>query len=338
MYYLSPALLPGHPLQPPFDPRPIALARKKLLVDLELSGSDTLNINGRLFTKNEIIEYFEELRQPAIAAYHAAIGEDATLLKFLEKGVIAEDARFKDQDIYNDPAFINWLSPCFYTTLTEFIKACFENTDASGMQAILANKPLMTPHDKQQAWLYIAGILEKNIALFDHYRTRGQKNSPRMMPITHISAFIGHGYLQVIKQLPDRQFGRLKDKYAFNMLHPAIATFNRDRRNRSLSIIWVEDALDLAVSADLKPVIRAKLNELNTLLKKGKKRSRTIQLAFVVAFIMILSNIVNSAIDDNNQTATPAYPSHPAMLSTQPDTTIDTSDSVIIRAHRRGIN
>jgi len=95
MHYLSPAVFLGKTFQLPFDVRILQRERKKLLAELELGGDDALKLNGRSFTKNELIDYFEELQREDIAAYHLAISKDPALLDFLQYAGIDEGARFK---------------------------------------------------------------------------------------------------------------------------------------------------------------------------------------------------------------------------------------------------
>jgi hypothetical protein len=289
MQYLSPVTLIGPSFQPPFDAKMIQRERKKLLVDLELNGGEILEVNGRRFTKNEIIDYFEELQREDIAAYHQAISEDPVLLKFLQAGSAAEgsapsideDATFKDTPLYDDPGFIGWVSPYFHSAFTKFAAHCFNSPNAVAMWTLLRNKLLMTPDEKERSWQFIAGILEKNIALFDHYRNRGQKRSPKPMPITRVAPFLAYNYTQVIKQLPDSRFARLKDNYAHNMQHPAIAVFNREPRNRSLAVTWVENALDLSQSPPVIERIQEKLDELRK-LQRRRRRRRILRIIYII--------------------------------------------------------
>jgi len=337
MHYLGPALLFGTNFQLPFDSRTLQRERKKLLAELELTGGDTVELNGRKFTKNELIDYFEELQQENIAAWHLAIAEDPVLLRFLQDAAINAGGLFREAGIYDEPDFITWISPYFRAAFTSMVTTCFEHTDAVSMRSILDNRLLLTVDDKEQSWLFIGGILEKNIALFDHYKGRGQKTSPAMMSITQISAFVGHGYIEVIKQLPDSQFARLKDSYAFSMQHPAIAVFNRDHRNRSISVIWVEEALSLAVSANTKGAIKAKLDELNGLLKKGRKRRKRRLLLVVIYGTMVIMGMITSFFENSNSNPSFIPPVTPGTVISpiQPTPDIAPSDSVIVRGKRK---
>jgi len=340
MHYLSPVSFLGNALQLPFDTRTLQRERKRLLAELQLAGGDTLEINGRPFTRNALIEYFDELQREDISAWHLAVAQDPVLLRFLQEVRLDKGARFITAETYTDSGFIYWVSPYFLTAFTQLVTACFEQGDAAGMRTLLDNQALMTPEHQEQAWLFIAAILEKNIALFDHYHGHGQKNSPPMMPITQISAFIGHGYIEVIRQLPDHRFAGLKDSYAFNMQHPAIAVFNRDLRNRPLTIIWLEEAMNLAVSAKTKGKIKAKLDELNHLMKKRKRR-----LYFRYVWIgMIIMGVISGFLEDSNSNSGEFFfqkrSSDPAKTRIVLDPATDTTAHIgpytpVVRAHKK---
>jgi hypothetical protein len=300
MRYLSPGSLLGDALPQPLDKKAIQLARKKLFAELELSGSDSLDIHGAPFTKNDIIDYFEELQKENISAYHQAIAEDAVLLAFLQDGFIDEGTKFRNAPIYADAGFIGWLSPYFHAAFTSFCADCFELTDETSMKTILENRLLMTVGDKERSWWFISNILNKNIALFDHYHGRARKNSPAPMPIENITAFIGHGYIQVIKQLPDSRFAQLKDTYAFSMQHPSIATFNRDIANRSVAMTWMKDAQGLAVSEDIRSRITSKLVELNEIERSSvrKKRPWGSLIWIIIVAVRLIAALASSASDN----------------------------------------
>jgi hypothetical protein len=163
-------------------------------------------------------------------------------------------------------------------------------------------------------------MLERNIALFDHYRTRGQKKSPKPMPITKVAGFLGYEYIQVIKQLPDSRFASLKDRYALNMQHPAIATFNRDPHNRNMATKWLENALDLTISPSAIETVQAKLDEFHRLLKKQRRRNivRIVYVAFV--FIGMSTAFWQTHDDQPGSSPFPTYSTPPAMTP-QLDTT-----------------
>ncbi len=273
MRYLSPFYLFGETLKPPFDKKAIQRERKKLLVELELNESDTLEIKGELFTKTEIIEYFEELQNDAVADYQTAVLEDPVLLSFLQDRNMEGYDLFCTSPLYDNRGFVNWISPYFYSAFVTFVTICFDQTDATAMRTILRNRLLMTEEDTERAWLYIVNILNRNISLFDDYMGKARKTSPQPLSIEKVIEYMGYGYIQVIQELPNSRFGGIKDTYAFSMLHPSIAFFNRNSSNRSVPISWLETAETLATTEDTKERIEKKLAELNGLVSRQKKKA-----------------------------------------------------------------
>lgn len=332
MRYLSPIFFFGDNFQVPLDTRMIQREMKKLLAELELADGDTIVRRGRSFMRNELIDYFGELQQEKIVAWHLAIVADPVLLRFLQDATINEGDRFKPAPTYDDLDFIAWIAPYFGASFAMLAATAFERADASGLRALLANRLLISPEAQEKCWVFISDILEKNIALFDHYRDRTQKGSASMMPVSAISAYLLHGYFEVIRELPDPRFSRLKDRYAFGILYPVVAVFNRNKRKRALAMTWVEEASKLAVSENVRGTIRAKMIELMGILHQAEKtahgRNITIFI-FVAASLMWYTgrNVIFAPL------VIPGLSPKPARSVVKPDSTTDTlrSDSVRYR-------
>lgn len=316
MRYIPPAQLFGDAFTPPFDKKAIQRERKKLLAELELSGKEGLELNGYRLSRNEIIDYFDELQLDVIGGYHAAIAEDETLLGFLRDGRLDEGTSFGDAAIYDDPGFLTWLSPYFYTAFTEMVTNCLGWMDEVTMKTLVGNRLLMTDEDRERAWLFIAGILNRNIALLDAYHGKGGQFTPLPMPFDRITDFVAHGYIRVIEQLPDSRFGQIKDAYAFSIQHPAIAAFNRNGTYRGASINWIEDAKYLAVSRDVKARIGEKLEELESLQKRTKKGRPWGVVWLIVIGIRLITMMMNSS-SSSDKTFTPGVVTVPLDSSTR---------------------
>jgi hypothetical protein len=332
MRYLSPKFLFGEPLPSPLDRKTVQRERKKWLAELELSGGENLELKGHSFSKSEIIDYFETLQQETIAAWHVAIADDPVLLSFLEDGSMDRGTSFKDASLYEDPSFLAWISPYFYTSFTQFAADCFELTDETSMQAIFANSLLMTDEDKERAWTFISNILTKNIAFFDHYHGKTGKGASWSIPMDTVIPYLGHGYIQVIDALPYSKFAPLKDAYAFSMQHPSIALFNREPGKREITITWMTDARNLAVSPDISSQIDNKLQELTRLAQKRRsnKNWHVGWLLFIV--IKIVVSLTSSSSNNNFTPANTTFTVDPAInqMLTKPATRQDSAyvDSV----------
>lgn len=276
MHYINPIAIFGPSFRAPLDPQIVLRQRKKLLAELELSSNNTIGINGHSFTKEELLAWFDELNQPNVAGYHTAITEDPALQKFLQgsanhayTGIDVAAIYNNAATIYNDPAFIAWLGPYFYSACTKRVTDSLEHENPREMRSIFQNTPLMTPAQSEQLWLFITRILEKNIALFEHYKNRTQPHSQQMMPLPRITPFLGRDYLDVIKELPDNRFAGWKDKYAMSIQYPA-----------------------LAVTPNVKEILDAKATQLEAVSRKWKKKQTRNAILYGLIGIVIIALIL----------------------------------------------
>ena len=274
MRYLSPASIFKGTLPYPLDKKSIQLGRKRVLADLELGSGDTLDINGRPFTKSDIIDYFDQLQQDDNILWHNAIAEDTVLVTFLEKATVQNRQRFSDNPLYSDPLFIQWISPYFLTSFTEFSDACFRTTNDDGLRTLLGYPLLMTDHHQEQAWIFITKILTNNISFLTYQRDRIKKSNTSSSVIGELSVMMGFGYINMILILPEDRFGPLRDKYAMTMVQTSIYVFNRFTQERTWPVIWIENAGSLAISPDVKKEITDKLEEVNGITSRQTKQKK----------------------------------------------------------------
>jgi hypothetical protein len=289
MQYISPASLFDDAKQFTLDKKAIQLGRKKLLAELELSGAGSIRIKGISFAKNDIIDYFDDLLEGQSAAYHRAIEEDSVLKTFLEGYVIEQWSAFKENDLYDDPAFILWISSWFFSSFTAYVDDCFEERDDEGLRTILINRLLMTGPDTERAWLIITQNLNDHISLLNDYQ-RQDKRAVEKISMQSISHFMEFLYIKMIQLLPESRFGGIRDKYAFAMMQACIYTFNRNVDNRYQARTWMDNAILLAVSEELKTELSDKLEEMNRISTTRQKR-KTSSLEWRVAFFALVAVI-----------------------------------------------
>ncbi len=349
MRFISPGSLFGETIRP-LDKKAIQLGRKKLLAELELGTGDSIELHGIRFSKSEIIDYFEELQKDNIADYYNTIEEDRVLLGFLEESSIGRNDRFNDNPLYLEEPFIHWISPYYFSAFTSFANSCFRQSDQSSsnysgqfasssgqfpshhsnqslsysdrspsqytdqydnLSALLANRPLMTDHDIEQSWLFIAKILTNNIALIDYYRNQ-KKDRNNTVSIDKVSPLMDYFYTRLIQLLPENRFSGLRDKYAFVMMQACIYIFNNDKGNRSSAKMWMENAASLAVSEETRTEIADKLKEMN-------KASRKSDFALIGRIIWIAIIVGRAATCNFNNSDTYHYQNTPVYTLPQGD-------------------
>jgi len=291
MQYLSPfTLLEG--ITPELvDRKSIALGKKKMLAELELEGGTSIIVEGREFTRDGIIVFFDELLQEDNISYHVAITKDVVLQRFITHNILENGDRFTNTSLLGNPAFIQWISPYYYTAFTNFAAACLNDMADNGWTTLLANPRLMTPVDEENAWVAIEELIYRQmdtLADFD----RGENNR-----MDSINALVSFAYINMLRQLPEERFAVLRDQYAWLVMQCAIIIFNRYSRNEGR--IGIENALLLAVSGHIREGIAKTQAEMEGLLQQKKEHKFSPWAGISIAFIVI-KLIVSVASNNNN--------------------------------------
>ena len=262
MQYLSPSSLSGDPIVTPLDKKAIQLERKKLFAELELSGETTIEMNGRAFTKNDIIQYYEDLLKEDGLKYHSTVAEDPILLVFLETAFIGRKENFlRNPMYYSDEQFINWISPYFCHAFITFMNACFLDPDEDGLTSLLRNKLLMTSADIEKGWQAVMKIVMGSISTIEeYYKATGA------VKLSKVKDLMEFRYIRLIQLLPNDRFSPVKDKYAFSILQACVFTFNRNRQTGNYVSTWLENAYLLAASDDVRKQIAKKQEELEAVM------------------------------------------------------------------------
>jgi hypothetical protein len=313
MLYLSPSSLFGEVIPQPFDKKAIQLARKKLLAELELNEENDLQIRGRSFGKNDIINYFDDLLKDNVLQYHAAISQDIVLLTFLEEAAIRPGQRFDKNPLYADASFIRWISTWFTASFRRLTLECFKSPSEFTLTTLFSNPMLMTPIDQDQVWVDIAKLIRDNIGLLNRFQSQSQRqgghwivrNSIRhTIRMSDVAGLMDTSYVRMITLLPESRFSELRNKYAFVMLQASIFTFNTRMYKRDLAEKWIVNAESLAVSSELKSQIADKLFEF----KRIRKKSMPVPVRIIIIAIVVGSNLFRFFNSDNSTPqSVPAY-------------------------------
>jgi len=284
MRYLSPASLPDSSLINPADKKALALQRRKLLAELELSADGHLYIKNRAFSKSDILEYFETLQDETILHYHGEVSKDRILVEFLEEGRLPADEVFSQAERYDDVHFLQWISPYFYTAFTAHVTECLQAANEDGLQALLQNRLLLTDYDRERAWVQIGQLIENNISLLDHYHEQVEHNEA-VLSLTDIYHLVTGPYIRMILLLPKDPFAGLRDKYAIAIMQVTIYFFNKLKSNRDIFMKWMENAALLAVSEGVAAAVTGKIAEMEKIRKKS--RAVLIRTAVFVSIILL---------------------------------------------------
>jgi hypothetical protein len=304
----------------------ISLAKKMLLAELELTGSNTISINSQELTKNDIILLIDGLQPKGSVNYHKVVAADVALRNFLEKGVLEKGTRFKREVFFCDPEFIEWLSPYYFTSFSKLSAECISAKLDEKWYSLLSNPLLMNAIWAEKAWGIIDQLVQKDLRILQNFTPKKKlKAKYRLEPL------VGIRYVAMLQLLPDETFLTFKDEYAYLMMQYSIHIYNTKDKQAAFPII--SRALSLAVSNEMQKVIESTrfglLRNYNTWLKGGQDRlARKIALGGVLIFIIYTFGMSwsESSEHDNkqNNNGDTTYKTLPAA----PSKTLNIADSL----------
>lgn len=260
MQYNSPVSMIGN-LYSGTDPKDLIVAKKKLLAELDLNGGSTLTINNREFTKNDIINFFDNAQQTSEMAYHVAVAHDVFLLKFLENNMLENRHGFEKNTLYNDPKFIDWVSPYFYTAFTTFGKECIKKANAEDWIALLDSPMLMNEKDKADAWSFF----EEEFTFYLRHLQSVAGAAPTIS-MADMNRLCNFNFIRIIKKLPPQRFYSLIDAYATAIGNAAVIAFKKGDRDGAGT--YLDNAVTLAFSTSVRSDLEKKRNDWEVAMAK----------------------------------------------------------------------
>ena len=290
MRYVSPAWLFNGQLPGKFDPKAIRLRRTQLLADLELTGI-TIEYRGQTLTKNDIIVLFDELETENALPWHIAIAQDKTLLTFLEDlhfddaAVSAHCVCYLNNPLYQDEAFIRWLSPYYYEPFMFYMELnCLKTSNLNALTALLGVPLLMTPADQEKAWKATIRLIEKPIDHILHYAEKAVTEAE----LAKAGRWMEEGFLGLVRLLPETHFGPLRDRYALAIFKACENVRRKDPKYPVQTNSWMHNAVGLAHSAKIKNQLIARQKKALSLSEHVRRIKRIPLRIWIMIIIGLL--------------------------------------------------
>ncbi|MEI9913131.1 MAG: hypothetical protein WDO71_27935 [Bacteroidota bacterium] len=124
------------------DGKTVLREKRKLLHEIELSDTVSLNYEGIDLTKADCIRAVDELDDRNKREFHFFIFQNKPLNAFLTKGSIIFFDRYQAESIYKLPQFLDFISPYFSLQYDKLLSDSFKNRDISSVSKIISVKPI----------------------------------------------------------------------------------------------------------------------------------------------------------------------------------------------------
>ncbi len=266
MQYVSPfSIVQVTPSAAGFERKDLMLAKRRMLADFEFSDASTIWVKGREYTKNDVLQLFEELEKTENLQYHVLVASDPVLLQFLEKHVIAFQQHFKLKKQTLQWDFIVWMSPYFAHAFSHAAYTFFKDQKLAELRTLLMNETFMVEADAYMAWDKTEGQLQ----LLTYELT--QLHEREITGSTPISTYTNSHLIELINDLPEWRFTDRRNDYAFEMMQLSIVVFNQQEKNWGLEILAI--AQTLKVDEVTATSLREKREEMEDIVASEGKRS-----------------------------------------------------------------
>lgn len=224
MRYVSPfALLGIDGTSQAVDRTVLQQTRKRLLAEFELAGNAaTVTINGKEFTKSELLALLDGLQDAEILGFHQTIHGNAALLKFLLHDQLPQGGNLGAAPGHADKKFIGFLSPYFQHSYEQVLDTAFRKRDIRQLRN-LNNMPLLVePSAEEGCFRPVRRELQKIMSDID---TAVQGRWPYRFEPREVELMANTTLVQCIDELPARMQA-LRDDYASHLLDLALYVWN----------------------------------------------------------------------------------------------------------------
>lgn len=120
----------------------IKVAKRKLLLEIELNDNETIECCGFSLTKSTCLTIINELDNYDKNYFHLVIAQDLLLNDFLTTGNIKYFQQYKRNPIYNQKEFVDFISPYFAFQYDKLLVGYFKTNNTKIVKIILSIDPI----------------------------------------------------------------------------------------------------------------------------------------------------------------------------------------------------
>jgi hypothetical protein len=153
------------------DAASIRKAKRRKLTEFDLSDDGTIEFGNRKITKSDFIRVTDELDNSEKAEFYLFLSNSPKLNAFLTHGDTSVFSNFRQESIFSDAGFINFISPYFAEQYNKVLLEAYQNEDIGLVKRIVANPPLVNGKDTEKAYSGLSKFLKNVEAELHEIRT-----------------------------------------------------------------------------------------------------------------------------------------------------------------------
>jgi hypothetical protein len=152
--------------------------------------------------------------------------------------------------------------------------------------ALLDTPLLMTPTDQEKAWQATIRLFQKPI---DQIRSYGARASSET-ELARTGPWMEEGFLQLLHLLPEDRFGPVRNAYALTIFEACANVRRKSRKFPRLITVWMENAIRLAHSPQLRKQLEQSRKKMLGLLERAQQlKDIPLRVWLIIIASLILS-------------------------------------------------
>ncbi|MBS0031189.1 hypothetical protein ACTJJ0_29780 [Chitinophaga sp. 22321] len=218
----------------PTDTAAVALLRKKMLAELELTADKVLQVAGEWWSKNDLLVFFDRLQSPAELHFHQEINNDPVLSQFLETGTMA--GLFADKALYKDNSFLSFIAPFYEPLFTAAVLTGLQQRQVTVLQYLFGN-PLLIPGEQvKRSYDKIFRFLGEQYTALENLRLVMERDRRTFLWKEEAGPYVSYTQVKLLNALPD-VFMEWRSSYGILMINVALVLSSIGERKIALGIL-----------------------------------------------------------------------------------------------------
>ncbi len=266
------------------------LLKKKLLAELDLSGKSTITIKNKEYTKHDIVNIADNLKDVKDLNFHQAILEDPFLLDFLELTILKYDGKIIKKTLYEEGQFIDWVSPYFLTAYTHFAHQIMAKNDMRGWLKLVQIPKMMTDNDMEASKEFFLKTIKIRRDKLFNIISKNEVTENREL----VQYLCDNRFLDMTTYFTQPAFCQLRDDLSVLVMKTGIVFFNKIDQEKGKGLLI--SAINCANSNQVKNKIKEKINKIKNIEHSKTNPIKTIETSNPWNVVLVIFLIIGAII------------------------------------------
>lgn len=242
--------------------------KKRMLAEFQLNEEKPLFLNGTYYSKDDLLQLLERLKEGDVFSFHLKIWNDKNLLNFLENNVLPQN--IPDwESLKQEESFIRFVSPYFSETFNILLAEKFKQGDSFAVAKMIRFPKLVTEHDELRMYVQVQRSVYSQLKELRIVIEQLDSKLFREKPAA-LKKYYNNTLIESLNSLPDSFMG-LRNQFGTELINLYVQAYNSLKRPELAEEI-ILSAARLRVDDYERGLLDERIDEIKK-LRKGSSSS-----------------------------------------------------------------